>query len=78
METRRIGEKIGSTTRIVDTLVQDFFANDGCAIYDHDRTTEALTRVFNLVLNRLGQEHGIRPNTLELNTENFTITRRKS
>lgn len=77
MEPIRIGEKIGTTTRIVDGLVQEFFANGSCAIYDHDRTVEASTRVFNLVLSRLNQEHGIHPNNLQLNTENFTISRRR-
>ena len=67
------GRRVGNTTRLIDMFVQDFFNKKECKIYDHYGTRQASQRVFNLVLQRLNQEHNIQKQDVFLDRNRLII-----
>lgn len=68
------GIRSGRTTRIVDKLIQDFFNNGACYIYDHHGTRDAAMNVQKLFLGRLKWEHGIKSYEIKVDKKNNIIT----
>lgn len=68
------GRRTGRTTRIVDKLIQDFFNNGACYFYDHFQTNDARMNVHSIIINRLKNEHGIKPDEVKVDLKNNIIT----
>lgn len=68
------GRRMGNTTRLIDSFVQDFFIKGECKVYDHYNSTDSNRRVLQLVLLRLKNEHGIKEKDIKLDRNRLTIT----
>lgn len=68
------GRASGRTTRIVDKLIQDFFNNGACYVYDHHASQNARNNVAHILLLRLESEHGISRNQIKIDKKNNIIT----
>ena len=70
--------RLGNSTRIVDHLIQNFFINGVCEVYDHHDTREATRLVFNNVLRRLDIEHTmIKKQDISIDKNKFIIRNMK-
>ena len=68
------GRRMGNTTRLIDSFVQDFFISGKCEVTDHYGSRESNKRVMQLVLLRLKNEHNINEQDLVLDRNRFIIT----
>lgn len=68
------GRKMGNTTRLIDSFVQDFFISGKCEVRDHYASRESNKRVMQLVLLRLKNEHNINEEELVLDRNRLIIT----
>jgi hypothetical protein len=67
------GRRMGNTTRLIDSYVQDFFIKGMCITKDHHNTRKSDLRIFDLVLKRLEGEHNIKRENLKLSRNRLTI-----
>ena len=68
------GRRMGNTTRLIDSFVQDFFIKGSCKVYDHYGSSDSCRRTFDLVLLRLKNEHGIDKDKVKLDRNRLIIT----
>ncbi len=68
------GRRMGNTTRLIDSFVQDFFIRGKCEVIDHYGSRESNKRVMQLVLLRLKSEHNINKEDLTLDNNRFIIS----